>query len=63
MLGTLDRLTFSRLARKHFVDEIFLSAAVRAQGVKRLVQQAREAGIDIRVVPDLYDGLAWNSSD
>jgi exopolysaccharide biosynthesis polyprenyl glycosylphosphotransferase len=29
--------------------------------VKRLVHQAREAGIDIRVVPDLYDGLAWNS--
>jgi exopolysaccharide biosynthesis polyprenyl glycosylphosphotransferase len=29
--------------------------------VKRLVHQAREAGVDIRVVPDLYDGLAWNS--
>jgi exopolysaccharide biosynthesis polyprenyl glycosylphosphotransferase len=29
--------------------------------VKRLVHQAREASVDIRVVPDLYDGLAWNS--
>jgi exopolysaccharide biosynthesis polyprenyl glycosylphosphotransferase len=29
--------------------------------VKQLVEQAREAGVDIRVVPDLYDGLAWNS--
>jgi exopolysaccharide biosynthesis polyprenyl glycosylphosphotransferase len=30
--------------------------------VKRLVEQAREASVDIRVVPDLYDGLAWNST-
>ena len=27
-----------------------------------LVQEARSLGIDVRVVPDLYDGLAWNAS-
>ncbi len=26
-----------------------------------LVEEARAAGIDVRVVPDLYDGLAWNA--
>jgi exopolysaccharide biosynthesis polyprenyl glycosylphosphotransferase len=43
------------------VDEIFLTPPCERVLVKQLVQQAREAGVDIRVVPDLYDGLAWNS--
>jgi exopolysaccharide biosynthesis polyprenyl glycosylphosphotransferase len=59
VLGTIDEVL--ELARKHFVDEIFLAAPCERVLVKRLVQQAREAGVDIRVVPDLYDGLAWNS--
>ena len=29
--------------------------------VTQIVTQAREAGVDIRVAPELYDGLAWNS--
>jgi exopolysaccharide biosynthesis polyprenyl glycosylphosphotransferase len=59
VLGTIDEVL--ELARKHFVDEIFLAAPCERVMVKRLVQQAREASVDIRVVPDLYDGLAWNS--
>jgi len=59
VLGTIDEVL--ELARKHFVDEIFLAAPCERVLVKRLVHQAREAGVDIRVVPDLYDGLAWNS--
>jgi exopolysaccharide biosynthesis polyprenyl glycosylphosphotransferase len=59
VLGTIDEVL--ELARKHFVDEIFLAAPCERVLVKRLVLQAREAGVDIRVVPDLYDGLAWNS--
>ncbi len=26
-----------------------------------MVEEARVAGIDVRVVPDMYDGLAWNA--
>jgi exopolysaccharide biosynthesis polyprenyl glycosylphosphotransferase len=59
VLGTIDEVL--ELARKHFVDEIFLAAPCERAMVKQLVQQAREASVDIRVVPDLYDGLAWNS--
>ncbi len=59
VLGHIDDLL--DLARKHFVDEIFLSAPCERGLVKSIVRQAREAGVDIRVVPDLYDGLAWNS--
>ncbi len=59
VLGSIDEVL--ELARMHFVDEVFLSAPCERVLVKRLVEQAREASVDIRVVPDLYDGLAWNS--
>lgn len=49
------------LARTLFVDEIFLSVPADKKLVLGLVQEARMAGIDVRVVPDLYDGLAWNA--
>ncbi len=49
------------LARSLFVDEIFLSVPAEKKLVIGLVEEARAAGIDVRVVPDLYDGLAWNA--
>jgi exopolysaccharide biosynthesis polyprenyl glycosylphosphotransferase len=49
------------LARSLFVDEIFLSVPADKKFVLGLVQEARSYGIDVRVVPDLYDGLAWNA--
>ena len=49
------------LARTLFVDEIFLSVPAEQAVVASLVGEARSAGIDVRVIPDLYDGLAWNS--
>jgi exopolysaccharide biosynthesis polyprenyl glycosylphosphotransferase len=59
VLGSIDQLL--PLARQFFADEIFLSASCDAHEVTRIVTQAREAGVDFRVVPELYDGLAWNS--
>ena len=50
-----------QLARSLFVDEIFLSVPADKKLVIALVEDARAAGIDVRVVPDLYDGLAWNA--
>jgi len=49
------------VARSLFVDEIFFSVPAEKKLVIGLVEEAREAGIDVRVVPDLYDGLAWNA--
>lgn len=49
------------LARSLFVDEIFFSVPADKKLVISLVEEARSAGIDVRVVPDLYDGLAWNA--
>ncbi len=50
------------LARSLFVDEIFFSVPGDKKLVIGMVEEARHAGIDVRVVPDLYDGLAWNAS-
>jgi exopolysaccharide biosynthesis polyprenyl glycosylphosphotransferase len=49
------------LARALFVDEIFFSVPADKKLVIGLVEEARAASIDVRVVPDLYDGLAWNA--
>lgn len=50
-----------QLARSLFVDEIFFSVPADKKLVISLVEEARAIGIDVRVVPDLYDGLAWNA--
>src|SRR3984957_3684964 len=50
------------LARSLFVDEIFFSVPGDKKLVINMVEEARAAGIDVRVVPDLYDGLAWNAT-
>lgn len=49
------------LARSLFVDEIFFSVPAEKRLVIKMVEEARAAGIDVRVVPDMYDGLAWNA--
>ena len=49
------------LARSLFVDEIYFSTPADKETVIGVVDEAREHGIEVRVVPDLYDGLAWNA--
>jgi exopolysaccharide biosynthesis polyprenyl glycosylphosphotransferase len=49
------------LARSLFVDEIYFSTPADKQTVISVVEDARAIGIEVRVVPDLYDGLAWNA--
>ena len=59
VVGTLD--TLFENTRQHFVDEIFFTTACERGIVQEVLQQARTHGVDLRVVPDMYDGLAWNS--
>jgi len=49
------------LARSMFVDEIYFSQPADKETVVQVVEEARALSIDVRVVPDLYDGLAWNA--
>jgi exopolysaccharide biosynthesis polyprenyl glycosylphosphotransferase len=48
------------VARALFVDEIYFSTPADRATVIKVVDEARDNGIEVRVVPDLYDGLAWN---
>jgi exopolysaccharide biosynthesis polyprenyl glycosylphosphotransferase len=48
-------------ARRLFVDEIFFAAPAERGLIQNTLEQAQSNGVDLRVVPDLYDGLAWNS--
>jgi len=59
IVGGLDTL-FTQ-ARKQFIDEIFFTAPCERGIVQDVLEKARAAGVDLRVVPDMYDGLAWNS--
>ncbi len=58
-VGTLETIFLH--ARKHFVDEIIFATRCDAEIMHDTLEQARSFGIDLRIVPDLYGGLAWNS--
>jgi exopolysaccharide biosynthesis polyprenyl glycosylphosphotransferase len=60
VVGTLD--TLFEHTRKLFVDEVFFTAPCEQRGVvKEMLERSREHGVDLRVVPDMYDGLVWDS--
>jgi exopolysaccharide biosynthesis polyprenyl glycosylphosphotransferase len=59
VLGTIKDLR--KVALAHFVDELFITLPADRELVKHLVLQARRLRLDLKVVPDLYDGLGWHA--
>lgn len=59
LLGRIEDLP--RVARTHFVDEIYVTIPSDRQMVKQLALDAWALRIDLKVVPDLYDGLGWRA--
>jgi len=57
VVGTLETLFQS--ARKQFIDEIFLAGPFEREIIKSVLEQAPAHRVDLRVVPDFYDGSAW----
>jgi exopolysaccharide biosynthesis polyprenyl glycosylphosphotransferase len=57
--GSLDSL-FTQ-ARKHFVDEIFLTTPCDHATMQYVLREVCDKGLSLRVVPDVYDAVAWNS--
>lgn len=47
-------------ARKEFIDEIVIAGPCDPGVVPEICSRARAQKIDLRVVPDMYEGLAWN---
>lgn len=58
VIGDLSDL--SRLARVNFVDEVFITTPKR-NVVDDVVLQARQSHLDVKVVPELFDGLGWRT--
>ena len=59
VVGTLE--TLFENTRKQFIDEIFFATPCERNIVQNVLEQARVHGIDLRVVPDMYDGVAWHN--
>jgi exopolysaccharide biosynthesis polyprenyl glycosylphosphotransferase len=58
VVGDLDSV-FDH-ARKHFIDEIFFTTALERAEMQEVLLKARENGIDVRVMPHTFGGLAFN---
>ena len=59
VLGTVADI--GRVVRAKFVDEIFITIPSEREMVKSIAFAAREQRLAVKVIPDLYDGLAWNA--
>jgi exopolysaccharide biosynthesis polyprenyl glycosylphosphotransferase len=57
ILGKIEDL--SRIVRQEFVDDVFITIPSERDLVKKVALEAMRAGIGVKVVPELYDGLAW----
>ena len=55
VLGTVNDLR--KLVRTKFVDEILISIPSERELVRRVVVEAEEYNVRVRVVPELFDGL------
>ena len=60
VVGTLD--TLFQQTRKEFVDEIFFTTPCEGGVIRDVIEQARIHGVDLRMVPDMYAGLTFNSA-
>ena len=60
VVGTLD--TLFQQVRTQFVDEIIFATPCERGVVQDVLEQARHFGVGLRIVPEMYDSLALNSS-
>jgi exopolysaccharide biosynthesis polyprenyl glycosylphosphotransferase len=49
------------VALAHFVDELFIALPFDRETVKEMALDARKLRLGLKIVPDLYDGLAWRA--
>jgi len=59
ILGTVDDLR--RVVLEQFIDELFLTPPIDREVVKQLVLETRQLQVDLKIIPDLYDGLGWRA--
>jgi len=59
VLGRIDDL--DRVIRSEFIDDVFITIPSERELVKRIAEQARRRGLDVKVIPELYDGIGWKA--
>jgi exopolysaccharide biosynthesis polyprenyl glycosylphosphotransferase len=59
VLGRIGDLV--RVARAEFVDDVFVTIPSERELVKRIAIEARTNHLTVKIIPDFYDGLTWNS--
>jgi exopolysaccharide biosynthesis polyprenyl glycosylphosphotransferase len=59
ILGRID--DFDRVIRTEFIDEVFITIPSERELVKRIADDARHRGLDVKVIPELYDGIGWKA--
>lgn len=50
-----------KIIRTHFIDQIFITTHGDRDLVKTLTMKAPQLGVDVSIVPDLFDGIGWNA--
>lgn len=58
ILGKIEDL--ARIARAHFIDDVFVTIPSAREVVKRVALVARVNHLSVKVLPEFYDGLGWN---
>jgi exopolysaccharide biosynthesis polyprenyl glycosylphosphotransferase len=59
VLGNVEDLP--RVARSEFLDDVFITIPSDRELVKKIAVEARIQRLDVKVIPELYDGLCWNA--
>jgi exopolysaccharide biosynthesis polyprenyl glycosylphosphotransferase len=59
MLGKVEDI--ERIARAEFLDTVFITIPSQRDLVKRVATEARRYRLNVKVVPEIYDGLGWNA--
>jgi exopolysaccharide biosynthesis polyprenyl glycosylphosphotransferase len=59
LLGKIEDL--AQVGRTEFVDDIFITIPSERELVKRVTLEAQRNRWNVKVVPELYDGLGWNA--
>ena len=50
-----------KIVQAHFIDEVFITTPMNRDLIKQLTLQAPEYHVSVTVVPDLYDGIGWQT--
>lgn len=59
LIGKIEDL--AQVARSHFLDEVIITIPSERELVKHVAVEARKQKLDVKVVPELYDGLGWDA--